>query len=213
MTKQYPLIRLDANDLAKRLRKIRPFISTEETRYYLNGVYMAYSDGKLTLVATDGHRMQEQAFKVQVEEPGSDFAVICPKETIDNLLMILSLKEPEELDQGESRPVCRYNHFTMTVSDTEKREAEIISLEFLDFKLTAKTIDAPFPDYKKVIPEANVLRTGFNPKYLKDVLNTFDNHEGVEVYVSNEERSHAEPHVFLSRDQDGIRCVLMPMRS
>lgn len=224
MTKAYSVIRLEAHDLAARLRKIRPFISTEETRYYLNGLYMVLSGNKLTLVATDGHQLQEQVFTVKVEAPAEDFAVICPRDIVENLLMVLSgrdLKYPDDDDgdgsMEDSEPYYgqRYLSLAVTVSDIPSgREAGEIRFDFGDFNIVARTIDGTFPDYKKVMPATNVnLKTGFNSKYLKNVLSAFDKGEGIEVYVSSEETSKSDPHLFLSRNNDGIRCVLMPMRS
>jgi len=112
-------------------------ISTEETRYYLNGIYLhaAESDGVKVLraVATDGHRL------ARVEEPLPDGAgampgVIVPRKTIAELRKLI-----EELT-GEVE---------VALSDTR------IQFHAGPVKLTSKLIDGTFPEYERVIPRDN----------------------------------------------------------
>ena len=112
-------------------------ISTEETRYYLNGVYMHISDsdgGKvLRCVATDGHRLA----RIDAELP-SDAAempgVIVPRKTVGELRKLL--------DDDEAK-------IAVSVSETKIRFATP------DITLTSKVIDGTFPDYTRVIPQGN----------------------------------------------------------
>jgi len=112
-------------------------ISTEETRYYLNGVYMhiADSDGGQVLrcVATDGHRLA----RIDAELPAdaSDMAgVIVPRKTVGELRKLL---EDDDMQ------------IAVSVSETKVRFATP------DITLTSKVIDGTFPDYTRVIPAGN----------------------------------------------------------
>ena len=115
-------------------------ISTEETRYYLNGVYMHSSDGTngkvLRCVATDGHRLA----RIDTELPdGAETlpGVIVPRKTVGELRKLLDVDEIK---------------IAVSVSETKIRFAtpEMI--------LTSKVIDGSFPDYTRVIPQGNTRR-------------------------------------------------------
>ncbi|KAJ03996.1 DNA polymerase III subunit beta [Sulfitobacter mediterraneus] len=112
-------------------------ISTEETRYYLNGVYMHTADaagGKvLRCVATDGHRLARIDADLPdgaAEMPG----VIVPRKTVGELRKLL---DDDDLQVAVS------------VSETKVRFATP------EITLTSKVIDGTFPDYTRVIPQGN----------------------------------------------------------
>jgi len=119
-------------------------ISTEETRYYLNGIYLHCAEGAvgrvLRAVATDGHRL------ARVEEPAPEGAdgmpgVIIPRKTIAELRKLL------DEDGGE---------IEIGLSDTR------IQFKSGSVTLTSKLIDGTFPEYERVIPRDNdkVMRVG-----------------------------------------------------
>ncbi|MCE8518466.1 DNA polymerase III subunit beta [Ruegeria pomeroyi] len=115
-------------------------ISTEETRYYLNGVYMHVADGDggkvLRCVATDGHRLA----RIDADLPAgaTDMpGVIVPRKTVGELRKLL---DDDEMD------------IAVSVSETKVRFATP------DITLTSKVIDGTFPDYTRVIPQANTRR-------------------------------------------------------
>ena len=122
----------------RRLFDISKFaISTEETRYYLNGVYMHVSageDGKtLRCVATDGHRLAR--IDSDLPEGAADMpGVIVPRKTVGELRKLL--------DDDEMQ-------IAVSVSETKVRFATP------DITLTSKVIDGTFPDYTRVIPVGN----------------------------------------------------------
>ena len=115
-------------------------ISTEETRYYLNGVYMHAADGAdgkmLRCVATDGHRLAriDAELPAGAEElPG----VIVPRKTVNELRKLV---EDDDMQVAVS------------VSETKIRFATP------EITLTSKVIDGSFPDYTRVIPAGNTRR-------------------------------------------------------
>ena len=128
---------LSADDLKGLIDRTRFAISSEETRYYLNGIYLhaATSGGVpvLRAVATDGHRL------ARVEVPLPEGAVgmtgvIVPRKTVSELRKLI-----EEASQD------------VTVSLSESK----IRFAFDNAVLTSKLIDGTFPDYERVIPEGN----------------------------------------------------------
>ncbi|MGR3617765.1 MAG: DNA polymerase III subunit beta [Paracoccaceae bacterium] len=115
-------------------------ISTEETRYYLNGVYMHVADGEdgkaLRCVATDGHRLAR--IDANLPADAADMpGVIVPRKTVGELRKLL---DDDEMD------------IAVSVSDTKVRFATP------DIVLTSKVIDGTFPDYTRVIPAGNTRR-------------------------------------------------------
>jgi DNA polymerase-3 subunit beta len=135
---------LPATTLRGLIDRTRFAISTEETRYYLNGIYLhaPESDGERVLraVATDGHRLA----RVQEELPpgaGSMPGVIIPRKTVGELRKLL-----EEFT----------GDIEIALSDTR------IQFHIGPVLLTSKLIDGTFPEYERVIPRDNdkVLRVG-----------------------------------------------------
>lgn len=127
--------------LLKRLFEKSKFaISTEETRYYLNGVYLHVADSEgarvLRCVATDGHRLARVEAPLPAGAEGMP-GVIVPRKTVGELRKLL------DDDAAE---------ITVSVSDTKLRFATA------DIALTSKVIDGTFPDYARVIPSGNTRR-------------------------------------------------------
>jgi DNA polymerase-3 subunit beta len=112
-------------------------ISTEETRYYLNGVYMHVSQGEggavLRCVATDGHRLARIDAALPEGAQGMP-GVIVPRKTVGELRKLL------EDDEAK---------IAVSVSETKVRFATPAIV------LTSKVIDGTFPDYTRVIPTGN----------------------------------------------------------
>ncbi|MFT6531128.1 MAG: DNA polymerase-3 subunit beta [Limimaricola cinnabarinus] len=115
-------------------------ISTEETRYYLNGVYMHVAEGEqgrvLRCVATDGHRLAR--IDADLPEGAEKMAgVIVPRKTVNELRKLL--------DDDEAL-------IEVSVSETKVR------FTTPSITLTSKVIDGTFPDYSRVIPQNNSKR-------------------------------------------------------
>jgi DNA polymerase-3 subunit beta len=128
---------LTAGDLKKLIDNSQFAISTEETRYYLNGIFLHVSevDGApmLRAVATDGHRLA----RVQMPAPkGSQGmpGVIVPRKAVG---------EVQKLIEDPSAEVA------IEMSATKAR------VTFGETVLTTKLIDGTFPDYARVIPAGN----------------------------------------------------------
>ena len=127
---------LPAETLKQIIDKTRFAISTEETRYYLNGIFLHVSDDPtpvLKAAATDGHRLA----RVTVVRPdGAEKMpdVIIPRKCIAELRKLL-----EEIDGSVG----------VSLSNTK------IRFDLGQALLTSKLIDGTFPDYSRVIPTGN----------------------------------------------------------
>lgn len=124
-------------DLSRLIAKTRFAISTEETRYYLNGIFLHTVAGAdkemLRAVATDGHRL------ALAETPAPDGSlgmpgVIVPRKTVAELARLLD----DAADDVE-----------IAVSEQK------IRFSMGDAVLTSKLIDGSFPQYERVIPKEN----------------------------------------------------------
>lgn len=129
--------KLPAADLKRLIDKTQFAISTEETRYYLNGIYLHIAgSGKtatLRAVATDGHRLAQCDLPLPDGAAGMP-GVIVPRKTVNEVQRLVENGEGEvaiELSAGKIR---------LTIGDVV---------------LTSKLIDGTFPDYARVIPLNN----------------------------------------------------------
>jgi DNA polymerase-3 subunit beta len=111
------------------LKKTSYAISTDETRYVLNGIFTSFRDGKMTLVATDGRRLA--MVDSDLEFPASNETdVIIPAKAVQELQRLLG-------DSGE---------VVVKLSDSQ------ISFAIGDSLLCSKLIDGNYPNYRQVIP-------------------------------------------------------------
>ena len=135
-----------APTLRRLFDKAKFAISTEETRYYLNGVYMHAAQGPdgavLRCVATDGHRLARIDAALPPDAEGLP-GVIVPRKTVDELRKLL--------DDDEAT-------IAVSVSETKVRFATP------EVTLTSKVIDGTFPDYARVIPLGNTKRLEVDAK-------------------------------------------------
>jgi DNA polymerase III subunit beta len=140
---------LPARLLAELIDRTRFAISTEETRYYLNGIFLHVSDDDqpvLKAAATDGHRLAR--FTLPRPEGAAGMPdVIVPRKAVGELRKLLeeSLDGNVEIDLSASK-----------IRFTLGGEGGLI--------LTSKLIDGTFPDYSRVIPTGNDKLLKLDPK-------------------------------------------------
>lgn len=117
-----------SGDEFKRLFDLASFaMSSEETRYYLCGVYLHSHEGKARAVSTDGHRLARIDSAIAADFPG----IIIPRKIVGELRKL----QAEEV--------------TVQISDTKLR------VTAGDVVLLSKVIDGTFPDYTRVVPQSN----------------------------------------------------------
>ncbi len=126
-----------AAELRRLIEKAQFAISTEETRYYLNGIYLHTIDvngaTKLRAVATDGHRLA----RVETDAPAGAVGmpgVIVPRKAVSEILKLVE-------SAGEEVGI--------------ELSASKVRLTLGPVVLTSKLIDGTFPDYQRVIPTGN----------------------------------------------------------
>ena len=153
---------LDADDLMRLIDKTRFAISTEETRYYLNGLYLHTvvegGETRLRAVATDGHRLALAEMPAPEGAAGMP-GVIVPRKTIAEARRLLD-------DAGE--------RIEVQVSSAKVRFAFAPGSKAADgargAALTSKVIDGSFPDYMRVIPRDNPKLVSLDAKLFADAV-------------------------------------------
>ena len=140
---------IPAKTLAELIDRTRFAISTEETRYYLNGIFLHVSEEDkpvLKAAATDGHRLAR--FTLARPEGAEGMPdVIVPRKAVQELRKLLeeSLDGNAEIDLSASK-----------IRFTLGGEGGVV--------LTSKLIDGTFPDYSRVIPTGNDKLLKLDPK-------------------------------------------------
>ena len=137
---------IPANELRALVDRTKFAMSTEETRYYLNGIYLHAAENEgvavLRAVATDGHRLAR--FEMPLPDGAADMpGVIVPRKAVGEIRKLVE-------DAGDA--------IEISLSDSK------IRFTFDHIVLTSKLIDGTFPDYQRVIPEGNDKVVEVNPK-------------------------------------------------
>ncbi len=143
---------LGAPELLGALKMVKPSISTEETRYYLNGVFFTRHENRLRLITTDGHRMHIRDLGEVTAFPSS----ILHRDFI--LAIISRLEKREGLVE-----ITFYPDKNRVVFNFGKEAWE------------SKLIDGTFPDYQRVVPAEDSLTSGviFKSAEMLKCLKTF----------------------------------------
>lgn len=116
------------------LARVNFAISTEETRYYLNGAFWHVLDGRLASVATDGHRLA--LLRVPAPEGAEGMpGIIIPRKSVGEVLKLLKTAKEETVE--------------VEICSTKAR------FQIGSTRLVSKLIDGTFPDYQRVIPQRN----------------------------------------------------------
>lgn len=139
---------MPAKSLQRLIDKTKFAISTEETRYYLNGIYVHSNAGRLRAVATDGHRLALAEAELPAGADGIP-GVIIPRKTV---------AEIRRLIDGSDGDVA------ISVSEAKIRFTTGTAV------LTSKLIDGTFPDYERVIPKNNPKELTIDNKVFADAV-------------------------------------------
>ncbi len=136
--------KLAPTDLKRLIDKTQFAISSEETRYYLNGIYLHTIDveGQLMLraVATDGHRLARVDVPAPTGAAGMP-GVIVPRKAVAEIQKLVENFDQDvliEISPAKAR---------FTLGDPAGSSGQVV--------LTSKLIDGTFPDYARVIPSGN----------------------------------------------------------
>ena len=189
---------IQSSDLKGLIDKTRFAISTEETRYYLNGIYLheVASAGMLRAVATDGHRLARAQVLLPPGAKGMP-GIIVPRKTV------LELGKLIESGEGEVE---------VALSPAKIRFA------FNGLTLTSKLIDGTFPDYERVIPRNNDKTLDVDAKLFASAVDrvstvSFEKGRAVKLNmadgrlvltVNNPDSGSAEEEIAATYDSDPI---------
>jgi DNA polymerase-3 subunit beta len=122
-------LRVAQKDLKRMLQLVQYAMAQQDIRYYLNGLLILVDAKKLTLVATDGHRLAHIA--TSLEESHQRTEVIMPRKAVLELVKLLDdTEEHVELQIQQNQVRCRFG----------------------DVDLVSKVVDGKFPDFTRVIP-------------------------------------------------------------
>ena len=141
-----PFVQVDAASMLGLIERTAFAVSSDETRYNLNGVFFEPQGGKVRLVATDGHRLS----LAEADSPG-DFklkkGVILPKKGLFELKKLLA----EAVEGGQEKPSADLG-FVESAAVVRRSGVTLVM----------RLIEGTFPDYKQVIPKAGekVLKVG-----------------------------------------------------
>lgn len=199
------------------LKALQPFQSTEQVRYYLNGVLFENKNNKLTLTATDGHRLLSIDTKAELPENFNNF--ILSKDDVKILLNFEKNYRKKEKDSG----------LFVSVNAENRQEISfkvLCNINDIVFNHAAKPVDGNFPDYMQVFPKItrnhNVAAlSAFNATYLLDAakslaillgqkvpeIKLFSDVKGGPCYAFSDVPKVKDAHLA------GYTCVIMPMRS
>ncbi|MDC0433719.1 DNA polymerase III subunit beta [Pelagibacteraceae bacterium] len=165
-------ISLDNKKFLKLLNKTKISISNDDTRHYLNGIFLhlteAHGRNFLTGVATDSHRLSSSSLEITNT---SEFnSLILPRKTVFQLCSLLT----ESSNQ-------------LTIQTSENK----IKFTLGKIKLISKVIDGKFPDYKKVVPTANdktllISSNDFISSIERVASVSLDRKEGVKLMINKD---------------------------
>ena len=160
------------NKFLKLLNKTKISISSDETRHYLNGIYLhkikVENKSFLCSVATDSHRLSSSSLEI---DPSTHFEpIILPKKTIFQLISLLE-----------------QNNNPVKISNNKSK----IRFEMDSGVLISKVIDGRFPDYDKVIPKENnkileVKLNDFKNSIERVIAVSADRKEGLKISISKD---------------------------
>jgi DNA polymerase-3 subunit beta len=158
--------------------RIAMAVSTEETRYYLNGVHLSsIDDGRIRAQATDGHRL----FFVEIAVPDAKGSlpaggVIIPRKAVSVLLdLAKSSEDGARLTIGHVAPA---NHDGTLAP--EKSTAPRIRMTFREragqITVTSKPIDGTYPDAQRVVPAPGGIQALFKVADLRRAIKAITGH-------------------------------------
>ena len=132
-------VKLPGKTLNHMIERVAFAITTEDPRYSLNGALMILASGKLTLVATDGHRLAYISKELDVHPPDGELRVIVPRKALAEVSKMTSDSGPED---------------TVVFGKSDNQVFFVVD----QHKLTSNLLEGNFPRYENVMPASSEVR-------------------------------------------------------
>src|SRR5579863_8560221 len=145
-------VNLSQETIQAMLRKTAFAVSTDESRYVLNGIFISLKEGKMTFVATDGRRLALVDEEVDISEK-SVGEFIVPAKAVNELTCLLQDKGTVDIKFGE-------NQASFALQNENSFSVLLIT----------KLIEGNYPNYRQVIPGEARERIGINREELLQAL-------------------------------------------
>lgn len=129
-------VKLPGKVLNDMIERVAFAITTEDPRYSLNGALVMLESGKLTLVATDGHRLAFASREMDVEMPGGELKVIVPRKALTEVQ-----KMTDDLTDED----------TVVFGKSDNQVFFVVG----QHKLTSNLLEGNFPRYENVMPQSS----------------------------------------------------------
>jgi DNA polymerase-3 subunit beta len=168
-------------------------MATQDARHFLNGMFLEVSKNKLTVVATDGHRLSMSSTNTDnpTDEP---ISCIIPRKCITEIKRVLTtFKDNKE------------NMVEFMVTNRE------IIIKINGFTVKSKLIEGNYPDYKKVFPESLPHKLTANKQDLKSALQRMsilsnEQFKGVKLTLNKTDITLSTNNPSLEEGEDSIPC-------
>lgn len=179
--------------LRRLLAQVQYAMAVQDIRFYLNGMLLSLKDGRLTVAATDGHRLAVDAIDLEAFA-GSGMEVILPRKAVLELIKLLSDGTDE---------------VTLQISQNQ------VVARTANFELRSKVVDGKFPDWQRVIPTEHdktfvIDRVRFSQSLARAAILTNDKYRGVRlaltsgvlrIFCSNNEQEEAQEELDIDYDK------------
>ncbi|HXK52392.1 DNA polymerase III subunit beta [Candidatus Nomurabacteria bacterium] len=141
---EYLSMELDQKVFSNAVMQVGFSVALDDSRPVFTGIMMSYSDGKLTLVSTDGYRLSERIVSLEpvLAKESREFSVVIPAKTLVEVARTFASSEENikvYVDEDES--LCIF--------------------ESGDTVISTRLLESSFPDYKAAIPQAGVVTANF----------------------------------------------------
>lgn len=151
------IVKLEQKKVKSMLKRTVYAVSKDENRYVLNGLFLNFKEGKLTMVATDGRRLAMTEEEVELKKEESK-EIIVPTKAVQELNRMLR-------EEGEIEIKITENQASFSAGDS-KEEADI--------QIVTKLVEGAYPNYKQVIPAESKHRVSIEKEELLHAIKRAD---------------------------------------
>ncbi len=185
---------INISDLESIISQTSFSMAIQDARHFLNGLFFELGNSKLTVVATDGHRLAMSSCKAKnsVEEP---ISCIIPRKCIVELRRILT--------------TFKNNKEILAEVIVDKSE---ITIKINNYVVKSKLIDGNYPDYNKVFPDSlphklTTNKDGFKQSLQRMAILSNDQFKGVKLSLNDSEIKLSTNNPSQEEGEDTVECV------